>query len=539
MSTEITLTKDQSEAFKLVKNTFADEDEPAVLLKGCAGTGKSTLTRYIVDWLKEKKMHIAVLAPTHKARRVVEKFLNENRFMPVPTMTVASILGKIKEHSYIGTKKYTRGCTQKMEDYDCFILDEVSMVSDKDLAVILDFVCLHDKKIILIGDDCQIPSPSQSIIKVKNKCFKPDSEAFNILNSYNLTQIVRQKEDSYILKLATFIRDNIECDYGIRDILTRIDIDKDELLLVTDNLYKYVMEDLKNEKESTRVVAYTNAAVRNHNKEIRHRLQYEEAYVLGELLMGYANVGYRPTIIENGSDYLVASREYIYNKSINHYKNLVGYKMTLINLNDNSRFPNLFFIDINHSNNVTFMKEVVKRAEKVNSHYSTKNDYKNYCKLKNQTIFIDDVYTYKNKICTEIEFTQLHPLLFTKINEVIDEDTKNKLEGELVEKIESIYEDIIEDRIMDNKMYSDGEVLADRFKVIEKDIYYGYSITSHKAQGSTYNNVYVDEQDFKKVRNRWNYRFNAREERIKERNQLRYVAYTRASNKLKIFMPEF
>ena len=70
--------------------------------------------------------------------------------------------------------------------------------------------------------------------------------------------------------------------------------------------------------------------------------------------------------------------------------------------------------------------------------------------------------------------------------------------------------------------------------IVEKDIYYGYAITCHKSQGSTYDNVYVDEEDFKKIVCRWNYKFKVLENRTKEYNQLKYVAYTRASNQLKL-----
>ena len=73
-----------------------------------------------------------------------------------------------------------------------------------------------------------------------------------------------------------------------------------------------------------------------------------------------------------------------------------------------------------------------------------------------------------------------------------------------------------------------------KYKILEKDLYYGYAITSHKAQGSTYDAVYVDENDFTKIRDRWNHKYSCMELRIKEKNQLRYVAYTRASSVLKI-----
>jgi hypothetical protein len=70
----------------------------------------------------------------------------------------------------------------------------------------------------------------------------------------------------------------------------------------------------------------------------------------------------------------------------------------------------------------------------------------------------------------------------------------------LSKKINTAYPDIIQNRLDDiNKPIGDSETFADKYKVIEKDIYYGYSITAHKSQGSTYNTTIVDEVDFQKI----------------------------------------
>jgi superfamily I DNA/RNA helicase len=48
----------------------------------------------------------------------------------------------------------------------------------------------------------------------------------------------------------------------------------------------------------------------------------------------------------------------------------------------------------------------------------------------------------------------------------------------------------------------------------------------------------VDEPDFQKIHNGWNYKYGKLESRIKEKNQLRYVAYTRAKTNLYIVYDE-
>jgi hypothetical protein len=536
---EITLTEEQQSVFEKIKEFMDNDEEVAIVIKGSAGVGKSYLTKIIADYItNEKHKPIVAIAPTHKARRVLHKFLNGDRFLPIPTMTVASILGKMREHGYIGAHKYSRGTTQKMDEYDVFILDEVSMVADKDLNVMIDYMCEYDRKIIIIGDDCQIPCPSQHLIREGDFCQKPDSLAFEFENLCHMTHIIRQAAESPIIRLATYLRDHILVENTLQDLLTGTGMDPKEICIETQDLYQYVKEDIQNGL-STRVIAYTNATVRNHNMEIRKILGYTVPFVQGELLTGYNNVGFPVPVIQNGSDYIVQTVDSIKNKKILSYISLAGYRIQLQDIDDEKHISkNLFFISVKHSNNVAFMQELVRRAEKVNRVNSTKDDFRKYCQLKNQAIFIEDVYKHDNKILSETELKQLHPLLFTRINEVINETEKVKIPTELSFKIEEQYGDIIGTRISDNKAMADGEVFADQFKVVEKDIYYGYAITGHKCQGSTYDHVYVDEKDFAKLSNKWNYRYRAIENRYKEQNQLRYVAYTRAAKQLMIFLPE-
>ena len=531
------LTPDQEYTFEKVKNFFNDEDNPAIVIMGSAGTGKTYLTKYIVDFIMNNiKFNIAAVAPTHKSRRVLEKTLNSERFINIPSFTVASILGKMREHTYIGAHKYTNGSKQKMDRFDCLIIDEVSMISNKDLDEIIDYICEHDKKLILIGDNCQIPAPSQNLIKKENICFKPDSTAFDIVNIYILSTIVRQAENSDIIKIATCLREHLHEDIDFKDILKYTKLKLENISISFNEVYTSFNKNWNLNKD-IRIISYTNDSVRSHNKKIRISLGYNAPIVINELLTGYNNVGWPVPLIENGTDYKVLSIQPTTTYSIAGFKQLVGDIVDMVDTIDPKNISrSLFFIDVNHKSNVNFMKEFVKRAEKVNQRYSTKNDYKNYCKLKNRAVFLENVYKYNNKIMTETDFKKTHKLLFTKIDEVINIKTKTIPITELTNKLEDYYGDIIEGRLIDNKPFADGEVFANQFMVVEKDIYYGYAITAHKSQGSTYDIVYVDENDFKKISNKWNYKWRMIENRCKERNQLKYVAYTRASKILKIIL---
>ena len=104
----VQLTKDQSATFAFARQFFADADNPALVIIGSAGTGKTFLTKHIVEHAVDtQKLSVVAVAPTHKARRVLSKKLNEGRLFDVPSLTVASILGKMREHTYIGSHKYS------------------------------------------------------------------------------------------------------------------------------------------------------------------------------------------------------------------------------------------------------------------------------------------------------------------------------------------------------------------------------------------------------------------------------------------------
>lgn len=538
LSKSLTLTNDQNNTFSRVKAFFKDEDNPAIVISGSAGTGKTFVMRYIVDYIIDNHIgSIAAIAPTHKARRVLEKTLNTDRFLAIPSFTVASILGKMREHTYIGSHKYTSGSKQKMDRFSCFILDEVSMVGDKDLEEIIEYICNHDRKLILVGDKCQIPSPSQKLVRDGSICYKPDSTAFYIENLCTMREIVRQAADSIIIKIASYLRDHLRDDVSLRDILTSIDMDTNEILVTHDQAHEQFNKDWVGGL-NTRIIAYTNAAVRSHNARIRRDLNISgKLLVEDELLTGYDNVGWPVPVIENGTDYKVLSIQPTRKHIIHGYAGLAGDLVDLVDVVDNTNISRkLFFINVRHSCNSAFMSEFVKRAERVNRRMSTKDDYRKYCQLKNRAIFLEDVYKYAGKIMTETDFRQNQPLLFTKVADVIDVKRKTIAVSELTQKLGDNYGDIIEGRLIDNKPFADAEVFADQYMVVEKDIYYGYALTAHKSQGSTYDSVYVDENDFNKICNKWNYKLRAVEQRFKERNQLKYVAYTRASSKLRIII---
>jgi ATP-dependent exoDNAse (exonuclease V) alpha subunit len=523
------LTSNQQEAFDYITANLIKER--VILLEGSAVTGKTTLTKSICNYYNENKnVSVCAITPTHKSKKIIKNVLNENTIIPISALTVASALGKIKEHSYVGTKKYSNGSNKKLSSYGLFIVDEVSMIRDEDLKLIIAYVMEAKKQMLIIGDSNQIPCPNAKFI-ITTIIEKADSYIFNddTITQLCLSEIVRQAEDSPIIKLSSFVKDNLLEDFPFTTLISATNFTN--VIKYSDAYEVFKTHYTPNAVNSCRIIAYTNSAVRTHNLEIRNYLEYEEEFVVGELMTGYTNLGWPDLIIENGEDYFITKAEHTTTHKISNFTMLNGKLIQMKVADSNTVIKNLFFVNINHPNNNALISKIIELGEKINNRDSTKLDFRKYMELKNIVIFTEDIYKYEDTIYTENAFKESHPLLFVNVNEIIE--NYQLKDNALSKKIKTNYQNVIENRIQDKyKQLGDSETFADKYKVIEKDIYYGYSITAHKSQGSTYMSVIVDEPEFQKISNKWNYKYNKMESRIKEKNQLRYVAYTRAKHNL-------
>ena len=536
MNIIMSLTADQKIVYDNYISFLNNPYKNIFILCGSAGTGKSFLTKYFSKNID----NVCGIAPTHKAKYILSSMLNSKRIKEITTYTIASILNKMKDHSFIGTHKYTSGDNKKLSSYNIFILDEVSMVSDEDLKFFISYVSNNNKKLVVIGDPYQIPCPSQPIINKGEYCQKAecmlfensndseDSEISGISEKYMLNEIVRQAQDSPIIKIATFLRDNITEDKLLISNPLLVD-----LLLNRENYLEDFLDNYKLYPYTTRFIAYTNASISDYNKHIRKALKYGHLFVKGELLTAYTTIGFPIPYIVNGTDYVVISQSYTKIHKLNGQL-CSGYLLRLKILETYCESPELFFIDINDESNFEILNQLISLALVVNSKNSSKEDYKKYKTLKDKMIFCEDLYKY-DKITSKTDFKMNHPLLFTKTSDVLD-SSYNVINPscKLINNINSIYPSLLQERQHDSKQIGDSETLSDRYMIIEKDMDYGYALTAHKSQGSTYDVVYVDLCDFNKITNRYNNKFKKIENRTKEKNQLLYVALTRARKTLRI-----
>jgi len=561
------LTPGQDSALKYISDWLSltiDKSDPITYLCtlcGNAGTGKTTLTKLIVKKARRQGNQVLCCAPTHKAKKVLSNIINTCAVIRIPMATVAGLLGKQRKHGYIGTNNYGKEVSDKLAMYDLIIVDEISMVSTTDYKDIITLAKTYGKKVLMIGDDAQIPNPGQGMVKKVDEdgvtyLQKATNPAFKLGNIQRLTQITRNKSENPLLDIYDSVRSNMGKGYMLADLakpkLNNIVVSDGQSLgyTITDDVEMFnkimTMECSLEYFRSgqNKIVTYTNHSVALYNKHVRKALGYKEKLVVGDVLMGYENVGpNNDLIIENGQEYKIAkiitTEQHAIVANGKSYEQLYGYLLHLEQLNTTNMPPVVVFTpELEDDSNYEIIMDLVELANKVNRRGSTKQDFIKYIGLKSQMVFFEPVYHYKGKNFTELEFKQAHPMLSGSTDDYIQEksasSSRHILPGELTDKLCSMYPDILTKRAHDNKEITGSENLLDMYQVIGKDIDYGYSITSHKSQASTYATVYIDENSFNVLKNSWSVKYNCRISRMLERDQLKYVAISRARFKVHI-----
>ncbi|MEO6831647.1 MAG: AAA family ATPase, partial [Chitinophagaceae bacterium] len=208
------LTSDQCQALEQAKK-FVCRDEPAsvMVLRGSAGTGKTTLIKSIIEEVKGNFDNVVVCAPTNKAARVL------NRKTGLHAGTIHKLLFKIEEED--GITEYVRLFPKKDERL-LIVADEASMIRDRIdrsdslfggirlLSQLLEYFsyCSPGSRLIFVGDPCQLapigyesyeksPALDGEYLRTQKQLVVVESE---------LKEIVRQANDSYILEGATSLR---------------------------------------------------------------------------------------------------------------------------------------------------------------------------------------------------------------------------------------------------------------------------------------------------------------------------------------------
>ena len=272
-------TIDQNYAIeKFSKFIVSENDLELFVLKGYAGTGKTTLISKLIKTLNEFAIKSVSLAPTGRAAKVLSSYSKEK---------ANTIHRKIYFQDSSPEQSMSFSLGKNLHKNTIFLVDEASMIasyssSERDLLHdIVEYVYSAENcKLVFIGDVGQLPpigmdeSPALSVNHLKS------AFSFDIVLA-ELNEIVRQKEESGILTLATQLRDFSE------DIPLLYTNTTDVISINGTELQEELESCISNYgQEEVMIVSRSNKRANLFNQQIRHRILWQEDDLnAGDVLM--------------------------------------------------------------------------------------------------------------------------------------------------------------------------------------------------------------------------------------------------------------
>ena len=266
---------------------FMKSNETSMTLSGYAGTGKTSLMEMIAKKGQKQFKPVMFCATTNKAAAVLNDRVSKAGFKASTLNKVFGINVEVDS-----SKAYNvRNLVNVLKDVDIMpgttiIIDEASMINEENYNILNDIAKEHRLKIIYVGDEAQLAPVNEDKI---SKVFR-NGEGKVI----RLTQVERT-DDNAILKEATAIR-NGEPLSKVSSFNNKGEgvayISPQHQEAINEVIDKYV-KGLKQNPNYFRILAYTNKAVTAYNNQVRELLGYDSPIPhVGEPMTGYANWGY-------------------------------------------------------------------------------------------------------------------------------------------------------------------------------------------------------------------------------------------------------
>lgn len=286
-----------------IKSFLADKQD-FLIVKGAAGTGKTSIMKAVADYLNQQNIGFELLAPTGRAAKNIAQKAGYQ------ADTVHSCI-YIPETDTEEAKVCFRHKINKFSEQRVYIIDESSMLSDlvnnsQDfeattpmLSDLIAFVKQGNKanKLIFVGDDCQLPPVGYKAFAKSPALLLPYlKQTFGLNGSeLQLSRVMRQSEGSYILDSAYEIRSYIQNQQGYKRSIGKAMYTPDQ---VTD---LYIQRYDFNQPQNVAIIAYANDYVSRCNKLVREKLGLGGILTKGDLVVLNRNYyGKLFTYIPNG-----------------------------------------------------------------------------------------------------------------------------------------------------------------------------------------------------------------------------------------------
>jgi len=292
---QIILTDDQQNALEKL-SAFFEVEEHVFILRGYAGSGKTTLIKGIIEYLREEGKAFELMAPTGRAAKILRDKTGEGQTIHRTIYNFDRLITKDEsndDHSF----QYVFPIRENAKAERILIVDEASMISSREnkselfkfgTDILLDDLLTYSgvphssNKLIIVGDPAQLPPVGDNASKaLMDEHFK---ELGLKSDSITLEQVVRQ-DNNAILANATAIRELIGT------------TPKGELTMEYDEtcFIKTGVEEIADQFTEMFpipdlgqgvVIAFSNSQCLQYNRQIRERLFPKNKFVTpGDLLI--------------------------------------------------------------------------------------------------------------------------------------------------------------------------------------------------------------------------------------------------------------
>lgn len=315
--------------FLLKKN-----DEALFVLKGYAGTGKTSLVSLFVNNIYKFKKKSVLLAPTGRAAKVFSGYSGQSAF---------TIHKKIYMLSSVADANFRLILSENKHQDTVFMVDEASMIPDNtsapDFGLFSTRNLLNDlisyvyngkrNTLILIGDTAQLPPVGMDESPALNIEFLRSSFQLDI-QTYEMTEVVRQSMESGILANATNLREQMNEKFPNLTIQLN---NYPDLEHITGNELEDVLNSAYSNsgKEETIIITRSNKRANVFNQEIRNRILYMENEInSGDHLMIVKNNYF--WVDKNSQPGFLANGDIFQIQRIEKYESFYGFRFADVSI---------------------------------------------------------------------------------------------------------------------------------------------------------------------------------------------------------------
>lgn len=432
----IILTASQNEIVDGITNFINSPFTPTrsvVGLSGASGTGKSTCIKNIIYKCKYSDSVVAFCAPTHKACRVLESITGKHNVSTIQSRFGFRLDLKLDDFDP-SNPIFNPIENPKLNDVLLLVVDEASMLNLKLVNYIINECKQRKIKLLFVGDPYQLSAVNER-----------KSYAFDLCHKvYELDEIIRQNNENPVNNLLAMLREDVKKRTFEFIKFVTSNIGKMEYNGTGDGYSIMGMEDFKKQIlnkfslksyttdiDESKIIAYTNRRVNSWNNFVRKFLLNNPEKIL---VLDDLIMSYNTVVDQFNSLIISNSEEYIIDNLYDYVDEKYGFKGFLAQfklIHGGTTTKPLFVID--HKDEYTVNK-------------------------------------------------------FLKVLLGFLDEAKRARKGNKVRLWRNYYD-------FKNKYFTLKDVKQQNSSYITRDIDYGFSITAHRSQGSTYGSVFVDLND--------------------------------------------